>query len=79
VTTGLAGGCTEAAGWGSSATDVWIACADANAGLGRIGHLSGGTWTQHDVGPTLLFGIWGSGPNDVRVAGTRGTVLFKGP
>lgn len=68
-----------AAVWGSSTTDVW-AVGDG----GTILHYDGAAWTSSPAAfqPTnpapALFGVWGSGADDVRIVGQRVVLKFTG-
>jgi hypothetical protein len=52
--------------WGSTSSDVW-----AVQPLGRVIRWNGTSWTQvtHGLTTDPLYAVWGSGPNDVFIAG----------
>lgn len=59
--------------WGSSSTDVWFVCAGASI----LFHFDGTALTKQSGLPTTtdLYGVSGSGPNDVWVVGKQGTIM----
>lgn len=56
--------------WGTGPKDVWV------AGVAYLVHWDGATWslTQRDI-QTGLFGLWGTGSDDVFAVGDGGAVL----
>ena len=46
----------------------------------EIIHWDGKAWSSMSSGLSgPLYGVWGSGPSDVYVVGTNGTILHRGP
>jgi len=61
--------------WASSPTDVFVAGLSQGTG-GGLFHYNGATWTQIATNVSWnLYGIWGTGPDDLTVVGTGGVVL----
>jgi hypothetical protein len=57
--------------WGTSATNVYA------VGVGTIAHWDGAQWSDLLTGPQVPIGftdVWGSGPDDVFVAGNTGAL-----
>ena len=59
--------------WGSSASDVY-----AVAELNRVRHFDGTRWGGDDSELIYQYGIWGTSPNNVYVAGGEGVGHFDG-
>jgi len=66
----LTGATTYTAVWGSSAQDVWIADY-----AGSLHHFNGTTLFKTTTGTSFIYGIHGTGPNDIHAVVTNGTVL----